>query len=187
MIHRNICFLLLIVAVIQAGCAQLPSSGVTVDMKSTVSYLALKRQISEITEADLSLMRKEAAIRYSSSPSISNQIRLAIISSGPRATREDNETARAVLLDSLSGPTRLSPSAHDFVVISLNEIEKAIEAQTTLGQYKLCLRDLEVQSSAAVTSNQQLETKLDRMNTELADLRQKIRDLTHIERSVDKP
>lgn len=176
--------LLLFIALGQLGCVHPTSSPLAADTQTAASYLALKRRVTEIAENDRKIVRQEAMNRHRTAPTSSNQIRLAIVLSGPGASNKDRELARGALLELLEDGTELTLAERDFVQISVFEIEQSIAMQRQITDYKRRLRDLEVQSTLSVRNNRQLEAEIDRIGGELSDLRRKIRDLTYIEQSI---
>lgn len=183
MVLRSLCVSVLIGA--QLGCVHIPDlqdSG----SESAASYLALKRRVMEMEGVDRNVMRDEVVSRHYAVSTPANKIRMAIVLSGPGAKGEDYEIARNALRQLLRSTMELSPPVQDFVSLSLVEIEKNAAMERKLIEYKLCLRDLEIQSSTAGRSNQQLEAEIERISSELSDLQQKIRDLTLIERSIER-
>ena len=183
MVLRAVCVSLLIGVL--WGCVHMPDSQ-SLELESVVSYLDLKRRVMEMPGVDRKVMRDEVVNRLDAAPTPANKIRLAIVLSGPGATSEDYEVAGNALRQALRSTAELSAPVQDFVNLSLAEIENNAAIERKLIGYKLYLRDLEIQSSTAGRSNRQLEAEIKRKNSELSDLRQKIRELTYIERSIER-
>ena len=182
MVFRTLCVSVLIVA--QLGCVHIGKSQ-DLGSESAASYLAFKRRVMEMEAVDRKVMRDEVVNRNDAISTPANKIRMAIVLSGPGAKAEDYAVAGNALNQLLRSTTELSAPVKDFVQLSLVEIENNAAMEQKLTEYQSCLRDLEIQSSTAGRSNQQLEAEIERIGSELSDLRQKIRDLTYIERSIE--